>query len=156
MPSPQNNRSTQSAGVINHLKQAKEIWAILTSIVSAGSIIRAFLKSVGGPVQFLMEVGMYGFACYVSVWVILPIVIMILAGLEKVTGRDTTDVAAGIVAGVSVLGGGALIRWGVFHPRITEDVDTIGTAFMALSGVAVLAVPFIVLWYFYGSKSRAT
>ena len=156
MSSPHDNKGTQSAGVINQLKQAKEIWGILTWIVSAGAAIPAFLKSAGGPVRFLVEVGTYGLACYVSVWIILPIVMMILAGLERVTSRETTDKAAGIVAGLSVLGGGALIRWGLFHPRINEDLDTIGTAFSALLGVAVLAVPFIVLWYFRGSKSRAT
>ena len=156
MSSPHDNRGAQSAGVINHFKQAKEIWEILTWIVSAGLVIGAFLKSAGGPVQFFVEVGMYGFACYCSVWIILPVVMMILTGLEKVTSRETTDLAVGIVLGVTVLGGGALVRWGLFHPRVTKDLDTIGTAFGALLGVAVLAIPFIILWYFRGSKSRAT
>ena len=145
------NGSRSSSDLLGRAKQAKEIWEILAWVVSSGTAIVTFVRGVGGPVQFLVEVGVYGFACYVAVWVILPAVVAALTGLENATGRATTDLAAGIAAGTAVLGGGALIRFGLFHPNVTKDLDGIGTAFGALVGLAVLAVPLVALWYFRGS-----
>lgn len=156
MSFPSNKEDSQSADVISRLKQAKEIWEILVWVISAGTVIVSFVKSTGGLLQFLVEVGTYGIACYIAVWVILPVALWTLAGLEQATSRRTTDLATGITAGIAVLGGGALIRWKLIHSTFTEDLDTIGIAFSSLLGVAVLAAPFIVLWYFRGSKSHTT
>jgi hypothetical protein len=79
----------------------------------------------------------------------------LVSGLERATNRVTTDVAAGIIAGLGVLGGGALIRFLLFAPDLTEDLDAIGTAFAATVGVVILLIPLFVLWYFRGSKPRS-
>ena len=155
MSSPPNNESSQPSGIIGSLKQMKEFWEIVAWIISGGTAIVALINSAGGPIQFLAQVGVFGFACYAAAWVILPIALAALAGLEKMFNRSTTDVVNGIVAGIAVLGGGALIL-STFAPGYAKSLDAIGTAFVVLVGIVVLAIPFIVVWYFRGSKPRMT
>lgn len=91
---------------------------------------------------------------YATTWVIVPLSLGLLGALEKVTNRRTTDTTIGIVAAMSVLGGGALIRWGLFLPDVTKDLNTIGTIFAVLVGLAILASPFVILWYRHGSEPQ--
>lgn len=127
------------------------MWELASWVISAGTTVVTFVRSVGGPVQFLVEVGTYGFACYVAIWVVVPLVLAGLAGLERVSGRQTLDVVAAVAAGVAVLAAGAAVRFGLFHEDVAQDLDAIGTTFSALVGVAVLCVPLVLLWYFRGS-----
>ena len=139
---------------LNQADAAHHVWTTLVWVVEAGVTIAGVVRSAGGPVQFLVEVGFYGFACYVAVWIVLPAVLFLLERLEQATGRETTDVAAGLIIGAAVLGGGALIRYVVFAPGLTQNLDAIGTAFGALIGLVVLLIPFVVLWYTSGSQPK--
>jgi hypothetical protein len=120
--------------------------------VSAGLTIVTFVRDVGGPVQFLVEVAFFGFACYIAAIVVVPALTMLLGGLERAAKRQTTDVAVGLVVGVGLLAGGALIRFGLFHPDVAQDLDGIGTAFGVAVGVAILCVPLVLMWYLRGSE----
>jgi hypothetical protein len=108
----------------------------------------------GSLTQFLVEAGIYGFACYAAIWVILPAVLFLMQYLDRTFQRQTTDSAAAIIVAVAVLGGGLLIR-STFVPDYGQDLDAIGTAFAALLGVATLAVPLLLLWYFRGSTPHS-
>lgn len=149
----ESGQAPQGSPVPQGLKQAKEIWEYATWVVDVGVAVVGFIKNTGGWVQFLVEVGTYGIACYIAIWLVLPLAVGAVSALEKGTHRTTTDAAAGLIAGVAVLGGGALIRYGLFAPGLTEDLDGIGTAFAALLGVGVLLIPLVVWWYFKGSRA---
>jgi hypothetical protein len=149
------DKHKQTPDVIGTLTKAKDIWEIGSWIVSAGTTIVTFVRGIGGPVQFLVEVGFYGFACYIAAFVFVPLLIMALTSLEKATRRTTTDAFAIVAVGIAVLGGGALIRFGLFAEGLTEDLDAIGTAFGAFVGLIVLLLPIVLFWYFRGSKPNA-
>jgi hypothetical protein len=154
MSAPSDNNQ-QKPDVIGTLKQAKDIWEIGTWIVTAGTTLVTFIRGVGGPVQFLVEVGFYGFACYMAAFVFVPLVTLILTKLEEATQRTTTDAFGIILLGIALLGGGALIRFGLFAEGLTEGLDAIGTAFGALVGFAILLMPVFLFWYYRGSKPNA-
>lgn len=140
--------------VLDQAEAAKRVWEIMVWLADAGIVIVGLVQSTGGPLNFLIEVALYGFACYISLFLVLPIAMVALAALEKVANRQTTDVAIGVTAAVAMLAGGAFIRT-LFYPGLADDLDEIGTMFAALVGVAILASPLIWLWYTNGSRPAA-
>lgn len=153
-PDPREGESPAET-VLQRAETAKRVWEVATWIIEAGVIVVGFISDVGGLVQFLMEVGFFGFACYVAAFIFVPLTVAGLEALERGTNRQTTDIGGGILVGAALLGGGALVRFGVFAPGFTEDLDAIGSTFLALLGLAVLLVPIAVWWYFRGSRPRA-
>lgn len=133
------------------MENIQKVVEFLTFCIATGAAVVGFVKTTGGPVQFLVEVGTFGFACYVAIWVIVPLLIWAITLLERVTHRQTTDAATMVVLGLGLLGGGALIRFGLFHPDVAKDLDTIGSIFTASVGVIVLCIPLVMVWYFKGS-----
>ncbi len=151
MPDP-GRPGNESQGVLTHMENIQKVGEFLTFCIATGSAIVGFIKSTGGVVQFLVEVGTYGFACYVSAFIIVPLLFGIVFLLEKVTHRETIDTAIAVITGLGLLGGGALIRFGVFHPEVAQDLDGIGTFFAASVGVIVLCIPLVIMWYLKGSS----
>lgn len=133
-------------------KKAKTVWEIGSWLISAGSAILAFITKVGGPVQFLVEVAFIGFASYIALWIAVPLGVGLLSALEKATGRTSTDVASAVVVVTFALVGAALVRFALFHPEVTQDLDGIGTAFGVVVGVVILLMPLFILWYARGSR----
>jgi hypothetical protein len=102
----------------------------------------------------LVEIAFLAIACYIACFVTLPLMIGAISLLEKATNRETTDPAGGFVLAVGVVGGGLIVRYGLFDPNVSHDLDAFGTGFAALIGLVVLASPFVLLWYRAGSKPR--
>lgn len=136
-------------------RKLDELIGIASTLVSAGTAIVSFIKGVGGLTQFLVEVAFYGFASYIAMFLVLPVVLGAVAGLEKATNRTSTKAATVVVVALGALGGGALVRFGLFAPNVTKDLDGIGTAFGVIVGIAILLVPLAILWYVKGSKPTA-
>ena len=140
--------------MIERLGTAKRLWEVLLWLVEVGIAVVAFVNSVGGPIQFLIGVAFFGFACYAALFVVVPAAMFALQGLESTFGRSTTDIATAVTAAASALGGGALIRLGLFAPNVSHDLDAIGTGFAVIVGIAIVAMPLVALWYLHGSEVR--
>ena len=147
--------SSKPAGVFETVKQGKEMAETVVWVITTGIAVVGFLQTPGSLTKFLLESGMYGVACYVAACVILPVVILIFERLDRMFGRVTTDTAQAIITGVAVLGGGLLVR-SIFAPGVTEDLDTIGTAFGVLLGIGTLSIPVLIWWYTRGSQPRSS
>jgi len=154
MTTSYNSEGDQPKNILDTAKEIKDLIELVTGAISIGIAIVAFLQTPGNLTQFLVEAGIYGIACYVAIWVILPVVLFLINYLDRTFQRQTTDSAAAIIIGIAVLGGGILIR-SMFVPDYGKELDALGTAFLALLGVAVLAVPVFLLWYFRGSTPRS-
>lgn len=139
--------------LVEVVKDSASVWTAVTTLIAAASTLRGFVANVGGPLAFLGEVGAYGVACYAALWLFLPLAALALRGLERASGRVTTQRATGLILGAAVLGGGWFIRtW--FYPGFPHDLDAIGTAFMTMLGAGTLLVPLLALWYAKGSQPR--
>jgi hypothetical protein len=141
-----------SEGPLETLSRAKRMWEILLWLIEVGIAVVGFVNSVGGPIQFLIEVAFFGFACYASLFVVAPAAAFAFQWLEGAFHRQTTDPAMALTIAAGVLGVGALIRFGLFAPGVTRDLDVIGSVFAATVGVAIMSIPLIALWYFRGSR----
>ena len=133
-------------------EKIKTAWELGAFVISAGTSVGAFITDVGGPVQFLVEVGTIGFAAYIAAFVVVMPAFALLVGLDNVTRRESNTATLVTVGAVAAVGGALLIRFAVFHPDVTEDLDGIGTTFSAAVGVCVLLAPLFALWYFKGSR----
>jgi len=149
-----NSDGDKPVKIIDTAKTFKDVIELVTWTISIGIAVLSFLRTPGSLTQFLIQVGTYGFACYIAIWMILFPVLYLINYLDKTFHRETTDTAAAIVVGISVLGGGVLILSG-FAPDAYKDLDTLGTAFMVLLGIVTLAIPFLLLWYYRGSTPRS-
>lgn len=146
------NQPEQQPGPLERLSQVHGAIQAITGIVAAGATVVGLVESNGGLIQVLVEVGFYSFACYTAAFLVVPIVLGLVTLLEQSTDRASTETAQIVIVGVALLGGGALIRFALFDPAVTEDLDGFGTAFAALMGVAFLCVPLVIWWYQSGSK----
>lgn len=151
----QSEKTDKPAGVMETIKTGKEIYEIAAWVISIGVGIRSVIQAQGGIVPILTQVAAYGIACYLAIWVILPLVVLGLSGLEKAFGRETNDTATAIIAGIAVLGGGAFFQ-SVFAPEAFTDLDFIGTTFVVLLGSAILLIPVVLWWYLHGSNPKST
>lgn len=133
-------------------KVAQGLWELGTFIISVGSAIGAFISKVGGVTQFLVEVGFFGIAAYVGLFFVVTPLLMLLAGAERVTSRETTDKAFVVFACCAAVVGAFVVRFLVFDDQVAEDLDAIGTAFGVILGIVILAMPLVLLWYFKGSR----
>jgi hypothetical protein len=133
-------------------RKLDELIGIASALVSAGTAVVSFIKGVGGLTQFLVEVAFYGFASYIAMFLVLPVVLAAVAGLEKATRRTSTKATTVVIVALGGLGGGALVRFGLFADDVTRDLDGIGTAFGVICGIVILLVPLAILWYVKGSK----
>jgi hypothetical protein len=136
--------------VIDYLSEAKRYWEIGTWLIAVGTLVSAFIRGVGGPVAFLLEVASFAFACYIAMFFAVPASLILISILEKATHRITNDPAVVIILGVIWLGGGAIFRYEMGN--FWQDVDAIGTTFGVLMGLGVLATPLFLLWHRKGSK----
>ncbi|TDP92912.1 hypothetical protein [Labedaea rhizosphaerae] len=140
--------------VVERLEDGQKIGEFVGWAIGAGSAVVGFVQAHGGPGSILVQLGIFGFACYISVFVAVPVVLGLFAALEKVTARETTDLATAVVLGIALLAGGALIRFGLFYDGIGDDFDTIGKVFAGLVGVAILMAPLVLLWWRKGSRPK--
>ncbi len=129
-----------------------ELIGIVSTIISAGAAVVSFIKGVGGPAQFLVEVAFYGFACYIACFVTLPIALFVISSMDRATKRESSTATLAVVVAIGVLGGGALFRFGLFAKDVTHNLDGIGTAFGVICGLVILLIPVGAFWYLKGSK----
>ena len=112
------------------------------------------INGVGGVVPFLVQVGVLGFALYISLFIAVPVTLGVNWLLEHSFGRNSTEAAtATMLVGLIIVFALAL-RFAVFYDGIGTDLDAIGTGFAASVGVAVLVAPLVVLWRLKGSQPR--
>ncbi len=141
----------QPRRALEHLETANRVWEAVTGAVAILSTINAFISSHGGPIQVLVQIGVFGFALYIGMVIAVPLALSILAALERSTHRTSTETATAVIAIACIAGVAVLIRLVVFYDGIGTDFDTIGTTFTALVGTAVLLTPLVVLWWRKGS-----
>ena len=147
-------RPEQPRSVLGHLEDVQKVGEFVAWAISAGSAVVGFVQAHGGLGAVLVQLGIFGFACYISAFVAVPVVLGLLAALEKATNRETTDVAAAVAVAAALLGGGALIRFGLFDGGLGADFDAIAAVFTGLVGVAILLAPLVVLWWRKGSRPK--
>jgi hypothetical protein len=136
------------------LSNFKELIQNLSWLVASAATVVGFIRTHGGPVYFLVQIGLFGIACYIALFVAIPITAGIMWIAERSTHRESTDASTLIIAAIAVLGVGALIRFKGFYSGIGQpgDFDGIGTAFMALIGALILLLPLGILWWRKGSR----
>ena len=146
---------TKAAGPVEWLSNTQTVIEALTAIIGVVSAVVGFIAANGGPVAILMEIGVFAFAAYVGAF---PAAFA-LVGLDSLGGvmkRQTNDQFFIGAAVTLMIGFALLIRFVVFDPNYTEDLDVIGETFLALTGVAALLLPVGLVWYFKGSKSAGS
>jgi hypothetical protein len=143
------SRMTEGAGIVQGI----------TTLIAAGSATISYIKTHGGPIQLLVEIGTLGMACYAATFIVALPGGYLLEMLEKVTARETNSVFSfGFFSALIVLGGVA-IRYFLFYPGTTDPsmCDGICTAFLAFLGLLVLLIPIVIalgmLWYRYSSPT---
>jgi hypothetical protein len=143
---------------LEHVEYANRLYEAISGAIAAISAINAFVSDLGGPVAFLVQVGVMGFALYLSLFVALPVALGVNHLLERGSGRESTDKALLVmVVGLLILIAIAIRLW-VFYDGIGApgDFDAIGTSFAAIVGVLILCAPLVALWWRKGSVPRTT
>ncbi|MEU9421227.1 hypothetical protein [Streptomyces sp. NPDC048272] len=118
------------------------------------SAVVGFVKGAGGPVAFLHEVAVFGFAAYCALFVSALILGGISEGFSHHLHRELTDTAVVIVGGAIWLGLTALVRFQFFIDDMDYDPSNSSAAhaFACLFGGIVLALPVFVWLWFKGSN----
>lgn len=138
--------------LVQQVDTAHKAVETISTAISISSGVIGFIRSIGGFGQFLVEVGAFGIACYLAIFLFYLPVSWLLGKLEKATRRETTDSAANWIAAGTVLIGGVIVRFAIFADGITQDLDAIGAGFLGLLGILVLLAPVGVWWFSRGSK----
>lgn len=138
--------------LVQHIETAHNVVETISTAISIGSGVVGFIRSIGGFGQFLVEVGFFGVACYLAVFLFYLPGNWLLEKLGKATKRVTIGSAEAWIAAGTVLIGGVIIRFLVFAEGITRGGDAFGNFFMGLLGVLILLAPLLLLWYTRGSK----
>lgn len=146
------NQDKAKPTLVQHVETAHKVVETISTAISIGSGVVGFIRSIGGFGQFLVEVGFFGVACYLAVFLVYLPVNWLLEKLGKATQRVTTGSAEAWIAAGTVLIGGVIIRFLVFAEGITRGGDAFGNFFMGLLGVLILLAPLLLLWYTRGSK----
>lgn len=137
------------------VEKGNRAYEAVTGAIAALSAGLAFVQS-HGPVNLLVQVGIMGFALYISLFIAVPIALGLLHVLHTSTKRESTDTATAVILVVILIATALFVRFGLFYDGIGKpgDLDGVGTAFTALVGVAVLLAPLLALWWSKGSKPR--
>lgn len=96
-------------------ERAKAVWELGSFLITAGTAILAFVASVGGPVQFLIEVSVIGFAAYVALFVVVVPALLLLSSVEALTRWTSTDTTYVVIGALAAVLGAAVIRFGIFQ-----------------------------------------
>lgn len=145
-------------GILDHLEGGLRIWEIGTGLIAVVAAIVGFVNSNGGPVYILVQIGIFGFACYVAYIPAAIILLGFIGAFEKATNRDTTDTAQITLAAIIAIVIALFVRFGLFYEGIGEpgDLDAFGTVFTACVGALILLLPLVGLLWFKGSTPRSS
>ncbi|MGO4599816.1 hypothetical protein [Terrabacter sp. 2RAF25] len=137
---------------LHAVETGNRVYEAVTGAIAAISAILSFIQQ-HGVVSILVQIGIMGFALYISLFIAVPLALGILHVLHGATKRTSTDQAVAVILVVVLVAVALLVRFGLFYDGIGQpgDLDGIGTAFTALVGVLVLLAPLFVLWWRKGS-----
>lgn len=96
------------------------------------SVLGAFTSDTFTLLDLLVEIGALGVALYIAVVPLGFILALFMMALPSLSDRAIIGLAIG---GELVLA--LVLRFGLFADGLTEDLDAVGTGFLALVGVAV-------------------
>ncbi|MCC3292592.1 hypothetical protein [Arthrobacter sp. zg-Y1110] len=147
------DRNAAPHGPVQMLRGFREGWEWGSWAISVAGTLFSAAQAVGLP-DFLIEVSLFGFACYVAAIPVSLIMFSISAAVEKVTGRQVGDTVSITVLILGVLAGALFLRSEVFVHMDPAEMDTFGRVVFSLLGAAILLTPLYFLWSRYGRRSR--
>lgn len=134
--------------------QVKEVWEWVSWAIGAIGALVGFIQGGGVP-GFLIQVALFGLACYVAFIPVVVIWILVFAALGNATGRRThlRFRVGALIAGI--LAGGIYLRSqmyeGIGEPGDPSLVDG-GSTFLLVLGTVLLLIPAYFIWHRFGSK----
>lgn len=146
------DRSAESRE-LGWLRSFREGWEWGSWAISVAGTLFSAAQAVGLP-DFLAEVGLFGFACYVAAIPVAAIMIFCFGGLEKLTGREINETISITVLILGILAGALFLRSQVFVNIDPAELDTFGRVAASLFGAAILLTPLYFLWSRYGRRPR--